>query len=154
GVMPDARVALCAERGVDLIVGALGIMKAGGAYVPLDPSYPEERLSYMMQDCQARIVVAERAALGQLPAAAATTVFFDEGGGEPDSAPEVDVGPRNLAYVIYTSGSTGRPKGAMVEHRGLINTAIAQIEAFRIDERSRVLQFASPSFDASASEIF
>ncbi|MCG1048369.1 amino acid adenylation domain-containing protein, partial [Mycetohabitans sp. B6] len=65
-----------------------------------------------------------------------------------------DLTSRHLAYVIYTSGSTGTPKGVMVEHRGVVNLAQAQIACFDVHATSRIVQFASFSFDASVFEIF
>ena len=78
---------------------------------------------------------------------------FFEGSGDPDAPPRV-AGPNDLAYVIYTSGSTGKPKGVMIGHRGLCNLALAQSDSLALTARSRVLQFASLSFDVSVWEIF
>jgi amino acid adenylation domain-containing protein len=112
-------------------------MKAGAAYVPLDPSTPKARLDEMIADCGASLVL--------------EVIVAD--GADDDNLPDT-AAPENLAYIIYTSGSTGRPKGVAVEHRSLQHLVEAQIDAFRIDRDSRVLQFASLSFDASVSEIF
>ncbi|WXK34527.1 non-ribosomal peptide synthase/polyketide synthase (plasmid) [Mycetohabitans rhizoxinica] len=158
GVRPDARVAICVERSPAMVVGLLAILKAGGAYVPLDPAYPGERLAHIVQDAAPEMVLADatgRAALGD--AALANRVVLD-----PNTLPErAQTNPsvpvltsRHLAYVIYTSGSTGTPKGVMVEHRGVVNLAQAQIACFEVRPSSRVVQFASFNFDASASEIF
>jgi amino acid adenylation domain-containing protein len=158
GVKPDARVAICAERSPAMVVGLLAILKAGGAYVPLDLSYPGERLAHILADAAPNIVLADaagRAALGEAALAEYTVLDPATLPALPDTNPSVAaLTARHLAYVIYTSGSTGTPKGVMVEHRGVVNLALAQIACFGVQPASRVLQFASFSFDASASEIW
>ena len=57
GIEADSLVAIYAQRSLEMIVGVLGILKAGGAYIPLDPSYPAERLSYMVEDSGAKVVL-------------------------------------------------------------------------------------------------
>lgn len=164
GVGPEARVAICAERSPELVIGLLAILKAGGAYVPIDPTYPPERLRFLLEDSAPMAVLAP-GALGErlaawLPAGGPTLLDLaaddrgvaDQPAHNPDSAAR-GLTPHHLAYVIYTSGSTGRPKGVMVEHSGLVNLAQAQIELFGVSSDSRVIQFASFSFDASASEV-
>ncbi|KAF9394391.1 hypothetical protein CPC16_011446, partial [Podila verticillata] len=157
GVQPDARVAICVERSLAMVVGLLAILKAGGAYVPLDPAYPGERLMHILVDAAPDIVLADAAgcaALGDAALAGCTVL-------DPNTLPErANTNPsvpgltaRHLAYVIYTSGSTGTPKGVMVQHRNVVNLAQAQIACFEVRADSRVLQFASFSFDASVSEI-
>ena len=141
GAGPDVLVALSLERSVEMIVALLGVMKAGAAYVPLDPNYPPERLAFMLADCRPALVIDR----GTLPEYLET----------PAPAPKPRRAcPDNLAYVIYTSGSTGRPKGVMLCHRGLTNLVHEQTIGFQVKPGSRVLQFASFSFDASVSEIF
>ncbi|HEX7985883.1 MAG TPA: amino acid adenylation domain-containing protein, partial [Duganella sp.] len=160
GIGRDERVAVCLERGVEMVVGLLGVLKAGAAYVPLDPAYPAQRLAYMLDDSAPRAVLTQRALAHGLAAACPVIALDGDGAAalarQPDGNPDpaaLGLRPDHLAYIIYTSGSTGQPKGAMVEHAGLTNLALAQIALFGVGPESRVLQFASISFDASASEI-
>lgn len=157
GVGPETLVGICMERSINIIVGLIGILKAGGAYVPLDPEYPEDRLAYMLEDAKVPVLLTERALLDSLPAHDSKVVCLDSErrtiGEEKKTNVSGDVTFDNLAYVIYTSGSTGKPKGVMIRHRGLPNLSRAQIRLFGVEQTSRVLQFASLSFDASISEI-
>ncbi|HEV3052446.1 MAG TPA: amino acid adenylation domain-containing protein, partial [Longimicrobium sp.] len=159
GVGPEVRVGICLERGVELVVSVLAVLKAGGAYVPLDPAYPAERLAFMLTDSGAAVLVTREGLRPGLPVRPGTAVVSVDAAGD-DIARESAANPaggataESLAYVIYTSGSTGTPKGVMVPHRGVPNLAHAQAERFGIDGTSRVLQFASPSFDAAVPELF
>ncbi len=158
GVGPDARVGLCTERSLDMVVGLLGILKAGGAYVPLDPAYPEDRLTLMLEDAGVSVLLTQGHLAGRLSACGARTLCIDTGWAgvarEPDDNPEVGVAPGNLAYVIYTSGSTGRPKGVMVEHRNVANFFAAMDRHLRPEEGAGVwLAVTSLSFDISALEL-
>jgi len=169
GVGPNQLVGLCMERSLEMVVGLLGIWKAGGAYVPLDPAYPQERLAFMLSDCGAKVLLTQERLeelvtqlRDEARAEDAHIIYLDRewealvaGIDAPDAALTIksDVTPENLAYCIYTSGSTGRPKGVLVGHQGICNLAQAQIRAFDVRADSRVLQFASLSFDASLSEI-
>ena len=158
GVGADVKkVGICVERSLEMLIGLLGIIKAGGAYVPLDPEYPTERLSFMLEDAQVSVLLTQERLLEKLPNHQAKPVFLDEiwehiAQNSQNNLTEV-VTACDLANVIYTSGSTGKPKGVMVEHKGLCNLAQAQIKTFGLHSRSRVLQFASFSFDACISEI-
>jgi len=165
GVGPDALVAICMQRTPALFEAVLAVLKAGGAYVPLDPNYPEERLAQMLSDARPSVVLTDEASADALRAAmmraghAATTIDFgneretwSSQSSENLSSDDVGLTSRHLAYVIYTSGSTGTPKGAMIEHRGAMNMLRAQSEAFAPTTDSRVLQFASLSFDACVFE--
>jgi amino acid adenylation domain-containing protein len=154
GVRPDDRVALCAERSIDSIVGALAILKSGGAYVPLDPNYPTERLSFMLADSAPAAVVGSKALLQHAAIGVRPAVALDAALVQPETDPVVpNLTSRNLAYVIYTSGSTGKPKGVMIEHRSVlrlvINTAPVQI-----GPEDCVVHCASPSFDATTWELW
>jgi amino acid adenylation domain-containing protein/thioester reductase-like protein len=160
GVGPESLVGICVERSIEMIVAVLAVHKAGGAYVPLDPSYPADRLAFMIADAQLSLILthaaasAARPALGDGPALIALDADWPVIAAESAENPTPTATPENLAYLIYTSGSTGRPKGVQLEHRGLVNLVEGQIRAFDLSETSRLLQFASFSFDASVSEIF
>ncbi|RCX18353.1 amino acid adenylation domain-containing protein [Anaerobacterium chartisolvens] len=159
GVGPEKVVGIITERSIESIVGILGILKAGGCYLPIDPAYPNERLEFMLEDAGVSILVTGQQLLEKLPSAyKGEVVCLDRDSAlvaaKPSTNPNSGVKPQNLAYIIYTSGSTGKPKGVMVEHKGLCNLTEAQIREFNLSPSSRVLQFASLSFDASVSEIF
>ncbi|MFF7976482.1 amino acid adenylation domain-containing protein [Streptomyces sp. NPDC007905] len=157
GVGRESRVGLCQPRGNDMVVSILAVWKAGGAYVPLDPEHPEDRLAYMLQDSGAAVVLGTRRAVEGVPVGAARVVLLDEAAGAiaAESAEPLDtvLNPRQLAYVIYTSGSTGRPKGVAVDHRGLVNLAVAMRPVLGVSEGVVALQFASFSFDGSVLDL-
>jgi amino acid adenylation domain-containing protein len=157
GVGPEVLVGLCVERSPEMMVGLLGILKAGGAYVPLEPTYPKDRLAYMLEDSGAQLLLTQERLVASLPPYGGKVLRLDADWQRVAKYPEDDLDTLattdNLAYVIYTSGSTGRPKGVMVAHRGLCNVAEAQVSAFNVAPESRVLQFASLSFDASIFEV-
>ncbi|AOX02680.1 hypothetical protein BJP34_27455 [Moorena producens PAL-8-15-08-1] len=157
GVGPEVLVGICVERSIQMVVGLLGILKAGGAYVPLDSNYPQERLSYMLEDSGVEVLLTQQSLLESLPSHRAQMVCLDSDWPaiEQHSGENLDVGVHsdNLAYVIYTSGSTGQPKGVAIEHCSVCNLAFAQKNLFDLEPTSRVLQFASISFDASVWEI-
>ncbi|NEQ65703.1 MAG: amino acid adenylation domain-containing protein [Symploca sp. SIO2D2] len=157
GVVPETLVGICVERSVEMVIGLLAILKAGGAYVPLDPNYPQERLEYMFADSGVSVLLTQQPLLAQLPQYQAQVVLLDRDwekiATETPEIAESELSPQNLAYVIYTSGSTGKPKGVLLEHKGLCNLVKVQIQAFQVNSNSRVVQFASLSFDASIWEI-
>jgi amino acid adenylation domain-containing protein len=163
GVKPDERVGICVERGLEMIVGLLGVLKAGGAYVPLDPGYPEERLRYMLGDSEPVVLLTQGhlrerfVGVGERVA----VVDVEQGSGEWEQEAETDperesVGltSRHLAYVIYTSGSTGAPKGVMNEHRGVVNRLWWMQQAYGMGAEDAVLQKTPFSFDVSVWEFF
>ncbi|MFI5527229.1 amino acid adenylation domain-containing protein [Kitasatospora sp. NPDC051853] len=153
GIGPDAVVGLHLPRTPELFVALLAVLKAGGAFLPLDPAYPAERLRHMLADAGTTVVLSAEVPLPE--GATGRVELLDPAAYRelPTWAPPVTAGPENLAYVIYTSGSTGLPKGVGVPHRGALNLRHAQLEPLDVRPGDRVLQFASPSFDASVWEV-
>ena len=156
GVGTDDRVALCVERGVDMLVGILAILKAGAGYVPLDPVYPVERLTYLLQDSAPSVVVTQRALLPVLGALSVPVVALDDAQWQqhPETNLELKVNPSDLAYVIYTSGSTGQPKGVMVEHGNVVRLFCATAPSFNFGPDDVWTLFHSFAFDFSVWEIW
>jgi amino acid adenylation domain-containing protein len=158
GVGRESLVGVCLERSFEMIISLLAILKAGGAYLPLDPTYPPDRLSFMIEDSGVKVLLTEQGLLDRVLDHQARVICLDSHadtiGRESKENPVSSALDKNLAYMIYTSGSTGKPKGVLVQHGGVPNLARAQAQGFRVGPDSRVLQFASMSFDASVSEIF
>ncbi|SEN18920.1 non-ribosomal peptide synthase domain TIGR01720/amino acid adenylation domain-containing protein [Stigmatella aurantiaca] len=155
GVGPEVRVALYLNRSVELVVAMLAVLKAGGVYVPIDPGLPARRVEGMLKEADARVVLTGERHQAALGGCGAQLLCLDmDPGPVPTRRVASAVDAENLAYIIFTSGSTGRPKGVMVRHSGLVNTALAVAEAHGVRADDRVLQYASPSFDASVAEVF
>ncbi|HSS49943.1 MAG TPA: amino acid adenylation domain-containing protein [Thermoanaerobaculia bacterium] len=153
GVGPEIVVGLAADRSLELVTGLLAVLKAGGAYVPLDPSYPPERLTWMLEDSGAALLLTRREMAPRWPEARTVFLGAAEERDERDPRDFRDVDSGNAAYVLYTSGSTGRPKGVVVEHRSLAAYALDAAAAYGLGPGERALQLASVSFDTSAEEI-
>jgi len=125
GVGAETIVALCVDRSLEILIGLLGILKAGGAYLPLDPLVPSDRLSYMVQDAGASVILTQKHLSERFSEQAVPLICLDSDweviAKQPEENPPCAATPENLLYIIYTSGSTGKPKGVAVEHRQLLN---------------------------------
>ncbi|EFG64492.1 linear gramicidin synthetase LgrC [Streptomyces sp. SPB074] len=157
GAGPERVVALAVPRSADMIVAEVAVLKAGAAYLPVDTDYPAERIAYMLDDARPVCLVTTAEVLPDLPRDAVDTLVLDAPetvaalAALPAEDPEAAAGltVAHAAYVIYTSGSTGRPKGVVLSHGGVAKLLATQRERFGIGPHSRVLQFASPSFDVA-----
>ncbi|KAL3684949.1 hypothetical protein R1sor_002971 [Riccia sorocarpa] len=176
GVKPGQNVGLCLDRCFDHIVAVLAVLNAGAVYVPMDPELPQQHLAYMIKDAQLQFILTQRRysldlenIMCHFSGTSSTLLILDglidqltrgfkvkeESELEFHGVPEPQ--PEDLAYIIYTSGSTGEPKGVMVPHRGLLGLSVVVAQTWELGKpwpESRMLQFASPCFDASISEIF
>ncbi len=155
-VEPGQLVGIYIERSINLVVAILGILKAGAAYVPLDTENPADRINYILQDANIRILLSQQKLEQRLPASVAEIINVDDSNQLANAMPKAlpPVSADMLAYVIYTSGSTGRPKGVMVAHGAVVNHEHWMRDYFDIDHNDRVLQKSPINFDASVSEIF
>ncbi|MDX3232393.1 amino acid adenylation domain-containing protein [Streptomyces sp. ME19-01-6] len=164
GVGPESVVGVALPRSPEWVVAVLAVMKAGGAYLPVDPAYPADRIGFMVEDSGACLMLADATTADELPELPVPVLRLDDphtadapAGADPAAPTDAErLGPvsaANTAYVIYTSGSTGRPKGVAVTHAGLASLLATHLERLEVGPESRVLQFASPSFDASVWEL-
>jgi amino acid adenylation domain-containing protein len=155
GIRPETRVGIAVERSPEMIIGLLAILKAGAAYVPLDPGYPQDRLSYMVEDSRISLVLSQshvRARVLHSPELDVLELDTLDLGDETDTDPVIALHGDNLAYVIYTSGSTGMPKGVMVAHHPLAMHLSAIGEVYDVRPGDRELSFFSMNFDAAAEQ--
>jgi amino acid adenylation domain-containing protein len=158
GVGADTPVAVCMDRGADVVAALLGVMKAGGCYLPLDPKYPDNRIEYILDDAGTAVMLtqpehahrfADRAGLTTI----ALDPAFSSVADRPRTAPQVSLSPDNLAYVTYTSGSTGRPKGVLVPHRGVVRL-VRDPNYIDLDEHQVLLLLSALAFDVSTFELW
>ena len=147
----------------EFVVAAIGIEKAGCAYIPLDYSYPIERLLYMLEDSESKVLVTshavfdEKNADGALSGFSGTTLFIDDYLAHCDDTKANDVNlatPDSLAYMIYTSGSTGKPKGVMIPQRAKVRFVLFAAHEWGLDSTCRICCHASFSFDTSVESLY
>jgi tyrocidine synthetase-3 len=155
-IAPDTTIGIVAERSIELIVGIYAILKSGVAYLPIDPKYPADRIKYILEDSETKLILCP--SLNQLKIEG-NFEFIDINLNTTPDKNTVEVKSdtlslNSLAYVIYTSGSTGKPKGVMVEHSQLLNIAYTLNKDYPLNENDKYL-FKTPCiFDVSISEIF
>jgi amino acid adenylation domain-containing protein len=165
GIGPEQIVAVALPQNQQMITALLAVFKAGAAYLPLDLDYPAERIEHMLADARPALLVADVATAGRLPPVHCRTIVLGDSSvtqelaalpGDPldDNDRVAPLLQRHPAYVIYTSGSTGVPKGVVVTHAGIPSLLSSTQAAMPdLDSQAKVLQFASPCFDAAIWEI-
>lgn len=155
GAKCGERVGICLDRRSELVVALLAVLKTGAAFVPLDPAYPADRLSYMLTDCGARLVLCRAGLPPGVQAPGATALVLDEvdWAAEASSPAAAEAAPEQSAYVIYTSGSTGRPKGVVLPHRALTNLLNSMRKTFGVGTSDTWLAVTTFSFDIATLEL-
>ena len=159
GVGPETLVGLSVERSPNMVVAILGILKAGAAYVPLDPSFPRNRLAFMVQDSNMRLLVTNRHIAQELPIHPASVVYLDSDqeaiAKQRSEAPDWPGSDRkSLAYVLYTSGSTGKPKGVEIQHSALVNFLLSVQRSPGFGADDSLLAVTTLSFDIAGLELY
>ena len=161
GIGPEEKAVILLPRCAEVIVMMLSVLKAGGAYIPLDPEIPAERVSFIMEDSGAKLLITSDEILERIGAQLESTPIYNidnqlyKVNEYPDTKPVIENRtPNDLCYIIYTSGTTGKPKGVMLEHRNVVNYIKSAQIIYPIDSTYRALQGFSVSFDASVEEIW
>ncbi|HEX8276905.1 MAG TPA: amino acid adenylation domain-containing protein [Longimicrobiaceae bacterium] len=165
GVGPETRVALCLERGPEMVAALLAVLRAGGAYVPLDPAYPADRIAYVLSDSGARVLLTQERLVEAMPSFGGEVMCIEDVddvavAGCPlfpvalhAARAPVEPCSLSLAYAIYTSGSTGRPKGVMVTHGAAVNFLHAMRERPGISPDDALLAVTTLAFDIALLEL-
>ena len=161
GIGAGSRVALYMPRGIDMLTAIMGIFAAGGAYVPIETDYPVQRVTEILEDSEAPIVLVNgttafaaeqiRRSVNSLKEVA--VVHTVSQGDYPEAGLQYRAGAQDIAYIIYTSGTTGKPKGAMVHQLGMLNHMYGMIDAMQLNARDVLGQTASCSFDISVWQL-
>lgn len=153
-------IGLCLDRSFDMIIAMLAVVKAGAAYVPLDPGNPPDRLRFMIEDTELRLMLTSEKLDGTvaLPDGGVVVVLDRDGdrsaiAAQPGSNPANLNQPEDLCYVIYTSGSTGRPKGVLTAHRGIVRL-VSNTDILELNSDTSYMQTSPLSFDPNSLEIF
>ncbi len=158
GVTPGSLTAIVLERSPEFVITALAIWKAGAAYVPVDPTYPGERISNMLDDSGAPVIVCNQTSRAAVPGFSDRILLVDEQAeliaAQPSEPVLDELDPGSLAYVIYTSGSTGKPNGVEVTHANLACLCDWHLQTFGVTDSDRATFAASPGFDAAVWEIW
>ncbi|MCL8537177.1 amino acid adenylation domain-containing protein [Chryseobacterium gallinarum] len=147
-------IATLLPKSIDLLISLLAIEKLGCIYLPIDVNYPKERIHYILEDSNAKVLLSENSTIQALNIRQTyISLESDEIQFESTNNLNIEIKHDDVAYLIYTSGSTGKPKGVLVEHYSSINMSLDQIKTFKITAEDKIVWFASVAFDASISEI-
>ena len=155
GINRDDRIAILAERSCNTVVAILGVLKAGGCYIPIDSNYPEDRIEYILQDSDAKVLLTQVNLKGKAKVEIEALCLEDYHiySSNKDNLKIINK-INDLTYIIYTSGSTGKPKGVMVEQRGLVNYICWAVKSYVKNEEAVFPLFTTISFDLTVTSIF
>ncbi|MCP5050993.1 MAG: amino acid adenylation domain-containing protein, partial [bacterium] len=155
GIQKDAVAAIMLESSAEVLIAVMAVLKAGGTYLPMGFEYPQDRLNYMLEDSEAKVVLTRDLLVKEIVLRSPCLYMEDESLYQGD---DDNLDPANtvdsLAYIIYTSGTTGNPKGVMVPHRGVVNYIWWAAQTYVRGEKIGFPLYTSISFDLTVTSIF
>ena len=153
GIKNNDIVGILTYRSFEMIIAQLAILKCGAAYLPIDPAYPQDRISYILEDSNCLLILTTSGVKLEFVDTPFLNIDFDKLKTIDENVENINK-PDDIAYVIYTSGSTGRPKGVAIKHYSVVNTLLWRKEFYKFDNTFTTLQIPSFSFDSSVEDIF
>lgn len=156
GIQNNDIVGVCFNKNIEFIISILAILKCGGVYLPISIEYPEDRISYIVDNSKARIVISNKE-MSYLEDKTKVVNLYNLNLDSFDTSDlNMQYDNTHLCYIIYTSGSTGNPKGVMLSHKNLINFAYTFNDCFnnKFSINDNCLSLTSVSFDVSICELF
>lgn len=158
GVKKGDTVGVVLERSAQVVTVLLGVLKCGASYLPIDPEFPEDRISFMLEDSGAPFVVTSTTVSQKLSNLSSKRILINQlqaeiGAADP-SNPEISIQNDDQAYILYTSGSTGKPKGVMVSHENLLNFLLGMKRIFNTGIQTKLLSVTTISFDIAGLELY
>lgn len=157
GVHSGGMIALLLGRSIEQVISILAVLKTGNAYVPLDIAHPDERIQWIIQDCNPCCLITASDFITKAGKVSNTVIIDNliaEIENESDAFPFAHCSPESLAYVIYTSGTTGKPKGVLIEHKNVVQLLLHNPHAFVFKETDTWVMFHSYCFDVSVWEMY
>ncbi|MGD2093077.1 MAG: amino acid adenylation domain-containing protein, partial [Candidatus Aminicenantes bacterium] len=155
GAAPDLIIGIMTGPSVAMIIGIMTILKVGGAYLPMDHNHPEDRIIYMINDSEVKLILTQTPYLHKIPCQIESinieNVEIYKG---KNTNLEYISGPADLVYTIYTSGSTGKPKGVLLEHKNLVNYVSWFTRKADLRERDRTVLTSSFAFDLGYTSLY
>lgn len=156
GVQSGDHICVLMDRTPALIIAMLATMKCGAVYVPINPKYPLDRIEYVFQDANPKLILANDA--NNLPDNFHSKILILDESWEILSKQhyefnEIEIDPKQIAYIIYTSGTTGKPKGVTIKHESLSNLIAWYQANFQVAANDHASQFASQAFDTFFCEV-
>ncbi|MGL4589600.1 MAG: amino acid adenylation domain-containing protein, partial [Mycoplasmatales bacterium] len=153
GVKRDEAVALYISRSIEMIIGMFATLKSGGCYLPITKDQPLDRVKYILQDSEAKVILLDQDLAIDNDNVIALNVNDEKNYDANGENLERVNSPGDIAYIIYTSGTTGNPKGVEVQHKGVMNLREMNLMHFDITPEDKILQFSNYAFDASIWEL-
>lgn len=158
GIEEGGFVGICVERSIEMLIGIIGILKAGCVYIPLDPAFPANRLNYMLNDANIKMLLTSNKLKDIFNKEDVKIILLDEDWNriEKENVENVNsqVSSEDLAYVIYTSGSTGNPKGVQIKHKAVVNFLLSMQKEPGLTSNDVFVSITTMSFDISVLELF
>ena len=155
GAKKEKVVSILIQKSEYIVLASLAVLKSGAAYQPLDPSYPKDRLTFMVQDSSAIILIRDDDLDDLIDDFKGDVILTSELLSFKDNTPiKTRPSPSDLFIMLYTSGTTGLPKGVMLEHGNLYAFCKYYVQKYELGPDARVTAYASYGFDADMMDLY
>ena len=160
GIRKGDRVGLYFKRSPEFIISIWAVLKTGASYVSIPSDYPTQRVAFIIQDADLKILLSHNKLSEKVNFSIPDTLIINLStvqeaiDNQESTKPNIKILADDLAYLIYTSGSTGQPKGVMISHAALNNYIQSAANLYPKNDGFHFPLFTSIGFDLTVTSIF